>query len=195
MRRATVERTTRETAVRAEVALDGAGHTHAATGIGFFDHMLTHLGRHGVLDLTLTAQGDLDVDAHHTVEDCGIVLGQAVAQALGDRAGIARYGHAVVPMDEALARAAVDLSNRAHLVWHVPFQREQLGELPTELVREFAESFVRHAGMTLHVAKLDGVNDHHVCEAAFKALARALRQAVEPDPRAGGAVPSTKGTL
>jgi len=195
MRRGEVARSTRETEITARVELDGTGACQIDTGIGFFDHMLDQLGRHALIDITLSARGDLDVDAHHTVEDCGIALGQAVAEALGERAGIQRYGDALLPMDEALTRVAVDLSNRAYLVWKVPFTRESLGALPTELVAEFFRAFTAHAGATLHVVTLHGENDHHVCETCFKGVARALRAAVAEDPRAGDSVPSTKGSL
>jgi imidazoleglycerol-phosphate dehydratase len=195
MRRGEVARSTKETEITARVDLDGTGACEIGTGIGFFDHMLEQLGRHALIDITLTARGDLDVDAHHTVEDCGIALGQAMAEALGDRAGIQRYGDVLLPMDEALTQVAVDLSNRAFLVWKVPFARESLGALPTELVPEFFRAFTANAGATLHVVKLHGENDHHVCETCFKGVARALRAAVAEDPRGGGAVPSTKGAL
>jgi imidazoleglycerol-phosphate dehydratase len=195
MREARIERKTAETEIAVRVVLDGRGATDVDTGVGFFDHMLDQLGRHALIDLEVRAQGDLHVDDHHTVEDVGIALGQALRQALGERAGIRRYGHAAVPMDEALTRVALDLSNRPMLVWQVAFPSAKIGSFDTELVREFAQAFAQHAGITLHVETPYGANAHHVAESVFKALAQALRAAVEPDPRAGDRVPSTKGAL
>jgi imidazoleglycerol-phosphate dehydratase len=194
-RRAEIARETSETRIRATLDLDGSGAATVATGIGFLDHMLTALARHGLLDLTLAAEGDLHIDFHHTTEDVGIVLGQAVRQALGDKRGIRRYGHALVPMDEALVEAAIDISGRPFLAWSVAFARDKVGAMDTELFEEFFRAFAMNAGITLHVTQKAGSNAHHVAEAAFKALARALRAAVEPDPRAGFAIPSTKGVL
>jgi imidazoleglycerol-phosphate dehydratase len=195
MRQASVERNTKETRIKAALALDGTGQYHVATGIGFLDHMIEQLSRHSLIDIALEAKGDLHIDFHHTTEDCGIVLGQAVAQALGDRMGIERYGHAYLPMDEALTRVALDLSNRPYLIWKVTFTRPKLGEMDTELFREFFQAFAQSAGMTLHIETLYGENNHHIVESCFKGLARALRQAVTIDPRKSDAVPSTKGTL
>ena len=194
-RTAEVIRNTRETQIRVVVNLDGSGQGRLATGIGFFDHMLDQLARHGALDLTVEATGDLHIDGHHTVEDVGIAIGQAVAKAAGDKKGIRRYGHAYVPLDEALSRAVVDLSGRPGLEWHVPFTRAMIGEFDVDLAHEFFQGFVNHALVTLHVDNLRGDNAHHQCETVFKAFARALRMAVEPDPRAAGAIPSTKGSL
>ncbi|MBR0643150.1 imidazoleglycerol-phosphate dehydratase HisB [Plastoroseomonas hellenica] len=194
-RRAEIARATSETRIRATLDLDGSGASEIATGIGFLDHMLTALARHGMLDLTVEAQGDLHIDFHHTTEDVGIVLGQAVRKALGEKRGIRRYGHAVVPMDEALVEAAIDISGRPFLAWDVTFARDKIGEMDTELFEEFFRAFATNAGITLHVMQKAGSNAHHIAEAAFKALARALRAAVEPDPRAGVAIPSTKGVL
>jgi len=195
MRQGKIERTTTETAVAVSVDLDGVGRYQVATGIGFLDHMLEQLSRHSLIDLVVEAKGDLHIDAHHTTEDVGIALGQAVAQALGQRKGIHRYGSAYVPMDETLTRVALDLSNRPYLVWKVAFSRDRLGTLDTELVREWFQAFAQAAGVTLHVECLYGENDHHIAESCFKALARALREAIEIDPRKADAVPSTKGTL
>ncbi|MEW5880682.1 MAG: imidazoleglycerol-phosphate dehydratase HisB [Pseudomonadota bacterium] len=194
-RTAEVVRNTAETQVRVVVDLDGSGKSQLATGIGFFDHMLDQIARHGAIDLTVEAKGDLHIDAHHTVEDVGITLGQAVARAVGDKRGIRRYGHAYVPLDEALSRVVVDFSGRPGLEWHVPFARAMIGEFDVDLAHEFFQGFVNHAQVTLHVDNLRGVNAHHQCETVFKAFARALRMALEHDPRAAGAVPSTKGTL
>lgn len=194
-RTATVERATRETAVTCKLVLDGAGASSIATGIGFLDHMLTALARHALFDLGVAAKGDLHIDFHHTAEDVGIVLGKALAQALGDKRGIRRFGHALVPMDEALAEAAIDISGRPFLAWSVTFTRDKVGEMDTELFEEFFRAFAMNALITLHVTQKAGTNAHHVAEACFKALARALRMAVEPDPRAGDAIPSTKGSL
>ncbi|WP_333669921.1 imidazoleglycerol-phosphate dehydratase HisB [Elioraea tepidiphila] len=194
-RRASIRRETSETRISATVDLDGTGTAKVATGIGFLDHMLTALARHAMLDIELAAEGDLHVDGHHTTEDTGIVLGQAVAQALGEKRGIRRYGAATVPMDEALAEAAVDISGRPYLAWDVTFPTMKVGEMDTELFVEWFRAFATNAGITLHVTLRAGANSHHIAEACFKALARALRAAVEPDPRAAGAIPSTKGSL
>jgi len=194
-RRAEIARTTAETDIRVVLTLDGTGRVQAATGIGFLDHMLTALGRHALFDLVVTAKGDLHIDDHHTTEDVGIVLGQAVRQALGDKRGIRRYGHAAIPMDEALAEVAVDISGRPFLAWSVPFARDKVGAMDTELFEEFFRAFAFNAGLTLHVTLKAGTNAHHVAEACFKALARSLRMAVETDPRSPDAVPSTKGML
>jgi imidazoleglycerol-phosphate dehydratase len=193
-RRAERQRATRETRIRVVVDLDGTGQARISTGIGFYDHLLTSLAGHSLIDIEVEAAGDLDVDEHHTVEDVALVLGDAIAAALGDRAGIARFGDAVVPMDEALARCALDLSGRPYAVLDLAFRGERMGALSTQLVEHALESLSRSAGMTLHLSAR-GRNDHHVAEAAFKALARSLRQAVAPDPRRAGAVPSTKGSL
>ncbi len=194
-RRAQIARQTAETDITASLCLDGTGRADIATGIGFLDHMLTALARHALLDLTLAAKGDLHIDFHHTTEDVGIVLGQAVRAALGDKRGIRRYGQALIPMDEALAECAVDISGRPFLAWSVPFARDKIGEMDTELFEEFFRAFAMNAGVTLHVTLKAGTNAHHVSEACFKALARALRMAVETDPRAPDQVPSTKGVL
>ncbi len=195
MREATVERRTAETEIRVRVALDGTGAAAVSTGVGFLDHMLEQIARHGLIDLEVQAKGDLHIDAHHTTEDVGIAIGQAVAKALGDRRGINRYGHAYLPMDEALTRVAIDLSNRPWLVWKVHMPRAKVGDMDTELFREWFQAFAQHAGATLHVETLYGENTHHIVESCYKALARALRQAVETDPRRPDAVPSTKGVL
>jgi imidazoleglycerol-phosphate dehydratase len=195
MREARIERQTGETQVSVQLELDGSGQWHIETGVGFFDHMLSHVAVHGMVDLTVRAKGDLYVDAHHTVEDVGIVLGQALRQALGDRAGIARYGHCLLPMDEALAMLALDFSNRGLLVADLPFASAQVGTFDTELVSEFLRALAHHAGMTLHARLVCGENTHHQIEALFKALGRALRQAVAVDPLRSGAMPSTKGVL
>ncbi len=194
-RTAEIVRNTAETRVRVVVDLDGSGKSQLATGIGFFDHMLDQVARHAAFDLTIEAEGDLHVDAHHTVEDVGIALGQAVARAAGDKRGIRRYGHAYVPLDEALSRVVVDFSGRPGLEWHVPFTRAMIGEFDVDLAHEFFQGFVNHAQVTVHVDNLRGANAHHQCETVFKAFARALRMALEADPRAAGAVPSTKGML
>ncbi|MBF0136394.1 MAG: imidazoleglycerol-phosphate dehydratase HisB [Magnetococcus sp. DMHC-1] len=194
-RTATVERQTRETEVQVQVNLDGRGLTDIHTGLGFLDHMLDQIGRHGLFDLTIRAKGDLHVDGHHTAEDVGIVLGQAFRKALGERRGINRFGHAYVPLDEALSRVVVDLSNRPTLVWEVTFSHARLGDVETELFREWFMAFANNVGMTLHVTSLYGQNDHHIIESCFKALGRALREACAPDPAQGDRVPSTKGTL
>ena len=195
MRRAEVSRTTTETALVVKLDLDGSGRHDNQTGVGFFDHMLDQLARHALFDLETRATGDLHIDDHHTVEDIGIALGRALAEALGDKRGIRRYGSCHLAMDEALVRAALDLSGRPFLVWKVDFPSAKIGSFDVELVREFFTALAMNARMTLNVALLDGANSHHSAEAAFKAVARALRAAVEPDPRAEGAVPSTKGTL
>ena len=194
-RTAAVARATTETEIRAELDLDGTGRAQVATGIGFLDHMLMAFARHSLLDLTIAAKGDLHIDAHHTTEDVGIVLGQALGEALAEKRGLHRFGHAVVPMDEALAEVAIDLSGRPYLAWSVMFPRERVGQMETELFEEFFRAFAMNARLTLHVRVPTGTNAHHIAEACFKASARALRMAVEPDPRAGDAVPSTKGTL
>lgn len=195
MRRADLTRDTNETRIAVSVALDGRGAHDIATGVGFFDHMLAQLSRHSLIDMTVRAQGDLHIDDHHTVEDTGILLGKALAQALGDKRGVRRYGSCLLPMDEALTRAALDLSGRPFLVWSLPFPTQKIGKFDTELVREFFTAFAMNAAMTLHVEGHAGANSHHIAESAFKAVARALRDAVEPDPRAGDALPTTKGTL
>ena len=194
-RTASVERKTRETAIALSVNLDGTGRTDIATGVPFLDHMLDQVARHAALDLTVKANGDLHVDAHHTVEDVGIVLGQAVKQALGDKGGIVRYGSAYIPLDEALSRVVIDLSGRPGLEYHVKFTRPMIGGFDVDLVHEFFQGFVNHALATLHVDNLRGENAHHQAETVFKAFSRALRMAIAIDPRAGGAVPSTKGAL
>jgi imidazoleglycerol-phosphate dehydratase len=195
VRTATVTRKTSETDITATLALGGSGEADVDTGIGFLDHMLTALARHALFDLTLRAAGDLHIDCHHTTEDVGIVLGRALAQALGEKRGIRRFGHALVPMDEALAEVAVDLSGRPFLVWDVAFVQPKIGEMDTELFEEFFRALAFNALITMHVTRRAGHNAHHVAEACFKAAARALRSAVEIDPRAGDAVPSTKGAL
>jgi imidazoleglycerol-phosphate dehydratase len=192
---AEVVRDTAETKVRARVDLDGTGTGTIRTGIGFLDHMVDQLARHGMIDIALSCDGDLHIDGHHTTEDSAIALGQAVAQALGDRRGITRYGDALIPMDETLTRVALDISGRPYLVWRTAFTQPKLGELDTEMVREFFHAFAMNAGITLHVETLYGTNNHHIAESAFKGLARALRTAVEIDPRRAGAIPSTKGSL
>jgi imidazoleglycerol-phosphate dehydratase len=194
-RRANVERNTRETRIAATVDLDGKGVSDIATGIGFLDHMLDQLARHSLIDLKLKAEGDLHIDFHHTTEDSGYVVGEAVAKALGDRRGIMRWGEAMVPMDETLTRVALDMSNRPYLIWKVKFTRPKLGEMDTELFKEWFQAFAQSAGVTLHVENLYGENNHHIVESCFKGLARALRQAVALDPRRLDAVPSTKGVL
>ena len=194
-RQAAYDRTTGETAIHARVNLDGTGAYTIDTGIGFLDHMLAQLARHGLMDIELSAKGDLEVDFHHTTEDSGIVLGQALARALGDKVGITRYGEATVPMDEALSRVTVDISGRPYLIWRVGFTRDKLGDMDTELFREWFQGFAQAAGLTLHVESFYGINNHHIIESCFKALARALRQATALDPRQAGAVPSTKGML
>lgn len=195
MRRATITRKTNETDIAVTLDLDGTGAATIRTGIGFFDHMLDQLSRHALIDMQISASGDLHIDDHHTVEDCGIALGKALAQALGDKAGIRRYGSFHLAMDDALVRVALDLSGRPYLCWNLPFAAPKIGSFDTELVREFFQALSVHAGITLHVDLIRGENAHHIAEAAFKALARALREAVEPDPRMEGRLPSTKGAL
>ena len=194
-RTAEVRRDTAETQISVRVDLDGTGRTRLATGVPFLDHMLDQVGRHGMLDLEIAASGDLHIDAHHTVEDVGIALGQAVKQALGGKVGVRRYGHAYVPLDEALSRVVIDLSGRPGLTFNVPFTRAIVGTFDVDLVHEFVQGFVNHALATLHVDNLSGDNAHHQAETVFKAFGRALRMACERDPRSAGAVPSTKGTL
>jgi imidazoleglycerol-phosphate dehydratase len=194
-RTATVQRDTRETRIRVALNLDGSGQSRLSTGIGFFDHMLDQIARHGLIDLEIEAQGDLHIDGHHTVEDVGITLGMAVAQAATDKRGITRYGHSYVPLDEALSRVVVDFSGRPGLHMHVPFKAGMIGGFDTQLTYEFFQGFVNHAQVTLHIDNLKGENAHHQCETVFKAFARALRMALMPDPRAAGAIPSTKGSL
>ena len=194
-RTATIERNTKETAIKATVNLDGTGAYKIATGVGFLDHMLEQLARHGLIDIELEAKGDLHIDFHHTVEDAGIVLGQAVAKALGDKAGITRYASVDLPMDEALTRVAIDVSGRPYLIWRVEFTRPKLGEMDTELFREWFQAFAQNAGITLHIENVYGENNHHIAETCYKGLARALRAAIAPDPRQAGRVPSTKGSL
>ena len=194
-RRAEIERITKETTIKGTVNLDGDGQYNVSTGIGFLDHMMEQLSRHSLIDLDLQAKGDLHIDYHHTTEDSGYVVGEAVAQALGNRVGISRYGSALIPMDETLTRVAIDMSNRPYLVWRVGFTRPKLGEFDTELFREWFQAFAQSAGATLHIENLYGENNHHIAESCFKGLARALRQAIEIDPRKADAVPSTKGTL
>ena len=195
MRTAEVVRNTRETQIRVRLDLDGTGAAKLSTGIAFLDHMLEQVARHAMVDLEVEAKGDLHIDAHHTVEDIGIVLGQSFARAIGDKSGVRRFGHAYVPLDEALSRAVIDLSGRPGLEYHVRFTRALIGEFDVDLVHEFLQGFVNHAQVTLHVDNLRGDNAHHQCETVFKAFARALRMASERDPRGAGAVPSTKGTL
>ncbi|MEQ9259712.1 MAG: imidazoleglycerol-phosphate dehydratase HisB [Roseovarius sp.] len=195
MRKATITRKTAETDISVEIDLDGSGQYENATGVGFFDHMLDQLSRHSLIDMKVACEGDLHIDDHHSVEDVGIALGQALTQALGDKKGIRRYGACLLPMDDALVRAALDLSGRPYLVWLVEMPTQQIGSFDTELVREFFQAFSTHGGITLHVDKLHGINSHHIAEAAFKAVARALREAVETDPRKADAIPSTKGSL
>jgi len=195
MRQATITRKTAETDISVTVDLDGTGQYDNQTGVGFFDHMLDQLARHSLIDMTIRATGDLHIDDHHTVEDTGIALGQALTQALGDKRGIVRYGSCLLPMDDALVRAALDLSGRPFLVWNVDMPTHKIGAFDTELVREFFQALSTHGGITLHVDALHGINSHHIAEAAFKAVARALRAAVETDPRKADAVPSTKGAL
>jgi imidazoleglycerol-phosphate dehydratase len=194
-RQATIDRSTKETKIKATVDLDGTGAYDISTGIGFLDHMLEQLARHSLIDITLEAKGDLHIDFHHTTEDCGIVLGQAVAKALSDKQGITRYASCTLPMDETLTRVAVDVSGRPHFVWQVQFSAPKLGDMDTELFREFFQAFAQHAGITLHIANLYGENSHHIAETCFKGLARALREAVAIDPRQAGRIPSTKGSL
>lgn len=195
MRRATVQRKTKETDITLTVDLDGSGKSTISTGVGFFDHMLDQIARHGLFDLEISAKGDLHIDDHHTVEDVGIALGQAVKQALGDRKGIRRYASAYVPMDEALTRAAIDLSGRAFLVFEASFPTPKIGTFDTELVREFFQALAGNCAANVHIDNIRGANSHHIAESCFKALARALREAVEIDPRQSDAIPSTKGVL
>ena len=194
-RTAEVTRNTAETRITVRVNLDGSGQARLATGIGFFDHMLDQIARHGLIDLDIQAEGDLHIDGHHTVEDVGITFGQAVAKAIGDKKGIRRYGHAYVPLDEALSRVVLDFSGRPGLVMNVPFRSGMIGNFDTQLAHEFFQGFVNHAFVTLHVDNLSGANAHHQCETVFKAFARAQRAAAELDPRAAGTIPSTKGSL
>ena len=194
-RRATIDRQTKETRITASFDLDGTGAYDVATGVGFLDHMLEQLARHSLIDIELKAEGDLHIDFHHTVEDCGIVLGQALAKALGDKRGITRYASVHLPMDEAMTRVAIDVSGRPYLIWDVTFTRPKLGEMDTELFREWFQAFAQNAGITLHVANLYGENNHHIAETCYKGLARALREAIAIDPRQEQRVPSTKGTL
>src|SRR5687767_2181845 len=195
MRKAEIQRDTKETQVFVALDLDGTGQSSLALGIPFLDHMLDQIARHGSIDLTVRAKGDLEIDAHHTVEDIGITLGQAVNKALGDKKGIRRYGHAYVPLDEALSRVVIDLSGRPGLEFNVPFTRAMIGQFDVDLAHEFFQGFANHALVTLHIDNLRGDNAHHQCETVFKAFARALRTALEPDPRQAGVTPSTKGTL
>jgi imidazoleglycerol-phosphate dehydratase len=194
-RQAEVTRNTAETQITVRVDLDGTGRASLATGIGFFDHMLDQIARHGLIDLDIQARGDLHIDGHHTVEDVGITLGQAVYKAVGDKKGIRRYGHAYVPLDEALSRVVIDFSGRPGLILNVPFKSGMIGTFDTQLAHEFFQGFVNHAFVTLHIDNLRGENAHHQCETVFKAFARALRGALELDPRAAGTIPSTKGSL
>ena len=195
MRTATIERRTKETSIRAAVNLDGSGEYSVSTGIGFLDHMLEQLSRHSLIDLEVEAKGDLHIDFHHTTEDSGLAIGEAVNKALGERKGIRRFGSALSPMDETLTRVALDASNRPYLVWNVEFQRPKLGDMDTELFKEWFQAFAQAAGITLHVENLYGDNNHHIVESCFKGLARSLRQAIEIDPRRADEVPSTKGVL
>ncbi|AVO48564.1 imidazoleglycerol-phosphate dehydratase HisB [Melaminivora suipulveris] len=194
-RTAEVARSTAETRIRVRINLDGSGQSRLATGIGFFDHMLEQIARHGLIDLDVECEGDLHIDGHHTVEDVGITLGQAFARALGDKKGISRYGHAYVPLDEALSRVVIDFSGRPGLHLHIPFTAASIGGFDTQLTYEFFQGFANHAQATLHIDNLKGINAHHQCETVFKAFARALRAALERDPRMAGTIPSTKGAL
>ena len=194
MRNATIIRKTAETDITVEIALDGTGSYDNRTGVGFFDHMLDQLARHSLIDMTVRCEGDLHIDDHHTVEDVGIALGQALSHAIGDKRGIRRYGACLLPMDDALVRAALDLSGRPYLVWNVALPTSKIGTFDCELVREFFQAFSTHGGITLHVEALHGINSHHMAEAAFKAVARALREAIESDARKSDAIPSTKGS-
>ena len=194
-RRASIKRDTAETQIAVSVDLDGTGHAKLASGVAFLDHMLDQIARHGLVDLEIEAHGDLHIDAHHTVEDVGITLGQAVAKAIGDKKGIRRYGHAYVPLDEALSRVVIDFSGRPELVWHVPFTRAMIGSFDVDLAHEFFQGFVNHAQVTLHVDNLRGDNAHHQCETVFKAFGRAFRMAAERDARMANLIPSTKGSL
>ena len=195
MRQAEITRNTAETRIRVVIDLDGSGRADLRSGVPFLDHMLDQIARHGLVDLTVEASGDLHIDAHHTVEDVGITIGQAIAKAIGDKRGIRRYGHAYVPLDEALSRVVIDFSGRPGLEFHVPFTRAMIGHFDVDLTREFFQGLVNHAAMTVHIDNLRGVNAHHQCETVFKAFGRALRMAAEADPRAQGSIPSTKGTL
>jgi imidazoleglycerol-phosphate dehydratase len=195
MRTATITRSTAETEISVTINLDGTGVYDNQTGVGFFDHMLDQLSRHSLIDMTISAKGDLHIDDHHTVEDTGIALGQALTQALGDKRGIVRYGSCLLPMDDAQVRCALDLSARPYLIWNVDMPTQKIGTFDTELVREFFTAFATQGGITLHVDQLHGFNSHHIAEAAFKSVARALREAVEVDPRKSGDIPSTKGAL
>ncbi len=195
MRQAKITRKTAETDISVEINLDGTGAYDNATGVGFFDHMLDQLARHSLVDMTVRCEGDLHIDDHHTVEDVGIALGQALTEAVGDKKGIRRYGACLLPMDDALVRAALDLSGRPYLVWNVELPTPKIGTFDCELVREFFQALSTHGGLTLHVDRLHGINSHHIAEAAFKAVARSLRDALEVDPRKADAIPSTKGTL
>ncbi len=195
VRQASIERNTNETQITTTINLDGSGKYDVETGVGFLDHMIEQLSRHSLMDITLRAKGDLHIDFHHTAEDVGIALGQAFKQALGDRKGIRRYGSCLLPMDEALSRVALDLSNRPYLVWNVTFDRDKIGDMDTELFREWFQAFAFNAGMTLHVDQIHGFNNHHIVESCFKALARSIREAIEIDPRKADEVPSTKGVL
>ncbi|MEO1346017.1 MAG: imidazoleglycerol-phosphate dehydratase HisB [Pseudomonadota bacterium] len=195
MRTAKISRKTAETDISVEINLDGSGTYDNETGVGFFDHMLDQLARHSLIDMTIRCAGDTHIDDHHSVEDVGIALGQALTEALGDKRGIRRYGACLLPMDDALVRAALDLSGRPYLVWEMDLPTPKIGQFDTELVREFFQAFSTHGGITLHVTALNGINSHHMAEAAFKSVARSLREAVEPDPRKSDAIPSTKGAL
>ena len=195
MRQAQITRTTAETEIEVALNLDGSGAYDMATGVGFFDHMLDQLSRHSLIDMTIRAKGDLHIDDHHTVEDTGIAIGQALVRALGDKKGIRRYGECTLPMDDAQVRCALDLSARPFLIWNVTFPTQKIGSFDTELVREFFQALSTHGGITLHVEVLHGANNHHICEAIYKGFARAMRAAVEIDPRKGEAIPSTKGQL
>ena len=194
-RKGRIERQTKETKVLVDIDVDGSGRTDVSTGVGFFDHMLTHIAKHGLFDLAVKCDGDLHIDAHHTVEDIGIAIGQAVAKAIGDKKGIRRYGHAYVPLDEALSRVVIDFSGRPGIEFNVDFKRAMIGAFDVDLAHEFFQGFVNHALVTLHVDNLRGENAHHQCETVFKAFGRALRMAIEPDPRMGQIIPSTKGSL
>lgn len=194
-RSAVLSRKTKETDIRVSVNLDGTGKMDISTGIGFFDHMLEQLAKHSLIDITIKADGDLHIDGHHTVEDTGLTLGQALKEALGDKKGVVRYGHSYAPMDETLSRVALDLSNRPHLIWKMEFTREHIGEMEVELFQEFFNALAQAGGITLHCENLYGTNNHHIIESLFKAFAKALRMAISIDPRAADVVPSTKGTL
>ena len=195
MRKASINRKTKETSIKVEVNLDGTGKSNIATGIGFLDHMMEQIAKHSLIDINLEAKGDLHIDLHHTTEDSGIAFGEALKKALGDKKGIKRYASSTIPMDETLSRVSLDLSNRPYLVWNVKLSVEKLGEMDTELFKEWYHAFVQSAGITLHVENLYGDNSHHIIESCYKALARALRDAVQVDPRAEGIIPSTKGTI